>query len=319
MNENKFSDGSTSGFEELPVPFAWLNWTRGDAKLQPLKATDPGAYFGGWRAFVNNTDRTTGEEHANPVIPLPIVERVSEDGKHPYSVYATNVLNFLPIQHRTRFEMREKTTDQQTGREYNKLVAVSQEKRQGYSPCRQVFGLVFNGEDYAPAVVVINKWSAFISFEKAGQKWNKIHAPAGTALVRRYGSVGIKDDKGKMYPKFETFGQGRSTPINAIDTEHPQFVPITNEINDLYEQSLAWKNCSRWNADGKVEEDPEVSTILTKFLSACDEIGLSNVEIDQIVKENGGDYSKCLAAVTGQVGIDEINQAFAEGDIPDVH
>lgn len=303
MNENKFTDGSTSGFTELPIPFAWLNWTRGEAKLASLKESDPGAYYGGWRAFVTSKDKTSGEERMNPKLPIPIVDRVSEDGQHPYKVYATNVLSFLPIQHRTRFELKEKTKDEQTGREYQKLIAISKEKRQGYAPCRQVFGLVFYGTNpNAPAVLVINKWSAFISFEKAGQKWNKIKPPEGSTVIRRYGSIG--NEKGT--PNFEVYGQGRSTPIEAIDLTHPAFHKITKELNELYENSLAWKNCERWNAEGEAEESTD-APIIQKFAAACDEIGLSNVEIAQILNENGGNYYRALEAVTGQPSEEEIN------------
>jgi len=310
---NKFSDGTSEGYAELPVEFAWLNWTRGNAKLAQIKDTDPGAYFGGWRAFVNGIDRSTKEEYENPKLPLPVVQRVSEDGKHPYQVYATNVIEFLPIQHRTRFELREQTTDPESGRSYNKLVATSPQRKPGYAPCRQIFGLVYNGEEYAPAVMVINKWSAFISFEKAGQKWNKIKIPDTKVLVRRYGSVGNKDSKGNVTPNFEVFGQGRSTPIDAVGLDKPKFVELTKEMDELYEGSTAWKNCSMWNAEGEVEEERE-QTDLEKFLEICDIIGLSEGEIAQIVKENAGDYHKALLAVN----TDEyaINAAFEESDNP---
>ena len=312
---SKFSDGTTEGYAELPVPFAWLKWTRGDAKLKAIAKTDPGAYFGGWRAFVTSTDRTTQEAHDNPVLPLPIVERVSEDGKHPYNVYASNVIEFLPIQHRTRFELRETVKDEQTGREYKKVVAISKDRREGYSPCRQIFGLVFMNDKYSPAVISLDAWSNFISFEKAGQKWNKVVTPANQALVRRYGSVGVKDDKGNISPRFEVFGQGRSTPIEAIGLSKPRFIEITPELDELYENSIAWKNCSKWNADGKVEADPEIDTALTKFLSVAEDLGLTNVEIEQLVKENNGDYHMALKAISAPE-VDDINEAFGITDNP---
>lgn len=288
---DKFSDGSQDGYVELPVKAAWLNWTRGEAKLRALIATDPGLFFGGWRAFVTNK-----EGEANPVLPIPIVERVSEDGKHPYKVYAANALNFLPIQHRTRYELKVMVKDEQTGREFRKIAAVSKEKIQGYSPSRQVFGLVFadGSDEYAPAVVKVDKWSAFISFERAGQIWNKVKAPSGSALIRRYGSIG-NTKGGDLMPTFEVFGQSRSTPIEAIDPRTPRFFQITPELDDLYEQSVAWKNCERWNASGKVEE--VVESAMQKFLARAEDMYLTNVEIEQIVKENNGDYAAALSAI----------------------
>jgi hypothetical protein len=290
--DTKFSDGSTSAYAELPVPAAWLRWTRGNAQLSPLIKTDPAQYFGGWRAFVTNKD---GE--ALPALPLPIVERMSEDGKHAYKVYATNILSFLPLQHRTRFEMRTKVKDEETGREYEKTVAISKNKLPGYAPSRQIFGLVFDETKgmYSPAVLTVNKWSAFISFERAGQKWNKVAPKADQALVRRYGSIGVTKN-GITAPNFEIFGQSRSTPIEAIEISKPYYVQITNEIDELYEASKAWKNCERWNGEGEVQETTEASP-MTLFLEAALALGLNDTEVAQIVKENNGDYTKALASI----------------------
>ena len=312
---SKFSDGTSQGYNELPVDAAWLSWTRGNTQLLPLKDADPGAFLGGWRAFVTGKDRASGEEVQNPVIPLPVVERMSQDGKFAYKVYAHHYVEFLPIQHRMRYELKEKTTDPTTGNEYNKTVATSKTKQRGWNPNKQVFGLVFVGEEYAPAVLVLNKWSAFISFEKAGQAWNKIKVPENSILIRRYGTVGVKDSKGKVLPKFEEFGKGRSTPIEAIGLSKPRFSEITSYLDDLYEQSIAWKECPMWNAVGEVAEEPEVDSDMVKFLTVCDDMGLSNIEIEQLVKENQGDYVAALKSVTGQFpSEDDINVALTDSD-----
>jgi hypothetical protein len=303
---NKFSDGSSSAFAELPVPAAYLSWTRGNAQLKAIAQADPGAYFGGWRAFVTDKD---GNDL--PKLPIPIVDRMSEDGKHPYKVYATNVLSLLPIQHRTRFELREKTKDVETGREYEKVVAVSSEKRQGYAPYRQVFGLVFGEKEFAPAVLKIYKWSAFISFERAGQVWNKITTPEGKVVIRRYGSVGVTEN-GMVVPNFEIYGQGRSTPIEAIDAKHPRYYDITPELDALFDQSLAWKNCERWNAEGKVNEEPASIAVRQEFLARCDAMGLSNIDIEQLLKESNNDYEKALALLNPDEM--DINTELAAGD-----
>lgn len=285
---SKFSDGSASAYAELPVKVAYLRWTRGNAQLRLLKDTDPAQYFGGWRA--NVTDR---DGNPNPELPLPVVERVSQDGKHVYKVYASNVIEFLPIQHRTRFELRETEVDPVSGREVIKIKATSKKRLPGYTPVRQVFGLVFVGEQSAPAVLYIDKWSSFISFERAGQKWGKVKEPDGMALVRRYGTLG-KDG----LPVFETYGQSQSTPIEAIGLERPRFVKITPELDSLYEQSLEWRHCSRWNA-----EDEEVNEViggdpaLKAFAERTKELGLSNIEVQQLVKEHNGDYAAALATI----------------------
>lgn len=312
MSDQMFSDGSAASYAELPVKVAYLRWTRGDAKLRNSIKSDPALFFGGWRAGVKNRD---GEDL--PALPLPIVERVSEDGQHVYNSYATNVLEFLPIQHRTRFELREKVKDPATGKENIVIRATAKEKRQGYTPVRQVFGLVFVGEDFAPAVLYVDKWSTFISFERTGQQWQKVQVPDGMALVRRYGSVGEKSKEGAITPKFEVYGEARSTPIEAIDTANPRFVKITPHMVELFNKSKAWKDCSRWNAEGEsgevIGESPK-----QRFLKVCAEMKLSNIDIEQILKENGNNYAEALKAVEANHVWDEneINTALAETDQP---
>ena len=145
---NKFSDGSANAYAELPVKPAYLRWRRGNANMRAVSNSDPALFFGGWKANVKNR-----EGEANPELPLPIVERISEDGKFAYEAYASNVIEFLPIQHRTRFELREKIKDPATGKENTVIRAVAKERRQGYTPVRQVFGLVYSGDESAPAVL----------------------------------------------------------------------------------------------------------------------------------------------------------------------
>jgi hypothetical protein len=307
---SKFSDGSSSAFAELPVPAAYLSWTRGNAQLRQIAQNDPGAYFGGWRAFTLDRDG-----NALPFLPIPIVERVSEDGKHPYNVYASNVISFLPIQHRTRFELRQKTKDEQTGKEYDRIVSISQERRQGYAPYRQVFGLVFNREtdEHSPAVLKVWKWSTFITFERAGQAWNKVVVPEGQVLIRRYGSLGIKENE-ILVPNFEVYGQGRSTPIEAIGLSKPRFVGLTPEFDDLWEKSQAWKNCERWNAEGKVM-DEDTASAKSLFIAKCEEMGLSNIETEQLVAEAKGDYKQALANVS--IGEEDLNEKLAIAETED--
>ena len=71
-----FDEGSSTGYAELPVPAAWMKWIRGDAKLVSISKTDPGAYFGGFRAFLSHKDRNSDEQIDNPKLPMPVVKRV---------------------------------------------------------------------------------------------------------------------------------------------------------------------------------------------------------------------------------------------------
>jgi len=302
-----FSDGTSSSYAELPVKVAYLRWRRGNANMRAVSKTDPALFFGGWKANVKNRDN-----EPNPELPLPIVERVSEDGKHTYTVYASNVLEFLPIQHRTRFEYREKSKDPTTGRDVVTIKAVSKEKRQGYTPVRQVFGLVFVGDKYAPAMLYIESWSAFISFERAGQKWNKATPPTGFALVRRYGSVGVEDKETKaVLPNFETYGESRSTPIEAVDTAHPRFVKITPEMEKLFNDSAAWRNCPRWNAEGEANETIGDPSDKKAFLEKVKELDWSDVDIAQHLAAFDNDYKLALASFSS---FDDVNAQLTDAD-----
>ena len=315
-----YDEGSQSGFMELPVPAAWCKWARGDAKLASIKKEDPAAYYGGWRAFLQHKEKGNDNLVDNPQLPLPVVERVSENGEHPYKVFATNVLNFLPIQWRLRYELRQKITDEQTGRETEKVVASSPIKLPLYQPNKQIFGLVFNAktDTSAPAILFLTTWSAFISMNKAAEVWKKVNksTPEGQILIRRYGSVGVN---GGATPKFEIYGQGRSTPIDAIGTDKPRYVADDPAYDKLFDDSVAWKNCPRWNSEGKVTEDDPANgggnPDLAKFDQLADEAGLSNIEKAQLVSEVNGDYKRAIESLGyGGETQEDINNALAASE-----
>jgi len=295
MSETKFGGFSSPVYAELPVPAAFLSWVRGDAKLASIARNDPAAYLGGWRAFVTGKD-----EIVLPEIPLPVVDRMSEDGQHPYKVYSFNYVNFLPIQHRLRYEMRMKVRDEQTGKEYDRVVNTSHSKRNGYAPYLQVFGLLYSRDlkEHAPAVLKLWKWSAFISIEKADREWDKVAKtgiPDGKALLRRYGTVGVRTGD-VVAPKFETYGQARSTPIEAVGIGSSNgivYLDISAEMDSLYEQSLEWKNCPRWNAEGEIPEE-DTNSAKSNFLKRCAELRLADTEIAQLVAEAGNDYTVAM-------------------------
>lgn len=317
-----YDEGSNTGYVAPPVPCAWVKWIRGDAKLISIAKTDPGAYFGGWRAFLEHKERNSSEKVENPKLPLPVVTRVSQDGKNSYDVYATNVLNFVPLQWRLRYEFREKVPNAQTGKEDDKVVATSASRKPGYQPHKQIFGLVFSDttDEYAPALLFIPTWSAFISMNNAANAWKTVKVPEGLILVRRYGSIGVKDAKGRVMPKFEEFNKGFSTPIDAIDISNPRFIKDSPEFDKLFDDSIAWKECSRWNAEGKVQEDlPEGNQYLAEFDRVADEMGLSNIEKAALVKEAQGDYQKALASLNfgadQEPSEEDINQELAKGDL----
>lgn len=304
-----FTAGADTGYAELPVKPAFLRWTRGNAQLRAVVQSDPAAYFGGWRAMVKDA-----EGNDRPALPLPIVDRVSGDGKLTYPVYATNVLEFLPIAHRTRFELRVTEKDPNTGRDKTVIKSVSRSKREGYTPMRQVFGLVYNGEEKAPAVLIVDKWSSFITFNKAEQRWMKVKTPSGLALVRRYGSVGRKDKAtGAITPNFEEYGKSLSTPIEAIGVEKPRFIEVGDDLVQLHYEAIEWAECPRWNAEGEVAAESGIESAYEKFMRRANELGLTNIDIEQTLAEAGNDYRKALSLIE-ESNISDLNAELESAD-----
>ncbi len=257
---SKFSAGNETQYAELPFPVNYLYWKRGNAQLAHLKETDPAAFFGGWSASVK------GKDGDLPALPINRVTRTSNDGTATYERYATNVLYFLPIAYRMRYELRVKSKNSD-GREEEKVTAIAKEyisgAHKGYQPHKQIFGMVFDGEGLtvsAYGVLKLNKWSSYLSFAKAEKKWMGIKFDGQTlALVRRYGTVGIQNKNGITSPTFETFNEGQSTPIEAIGFENPILINVTPELDNVWEQAQAWAKCERWNASGNVAESSEVN------------------------------------------------------------
>lgn len=257
---NKYNEGVEPVYVDPPVPVNYLYWKRGNAGLSSLRDSDPGAFFGGWTASVK------GKDEDLPALPIPVVTRVSDDGKNTYERYASNVINFLPIASRMRYEKREKGIDKKTQREVEKITAVSKNYisgvHVGFQPHKQVFGILFSDDmkTYAYAILKLNKWSSFLSFSQAAQVWSKVKVADDHALVRRYGSVGVEvenNTKKSIMPNFEVFGEGRSTPIEAVRTDNPLFVPITPEMDKIWEQAQEWARCQKWNASGEVVDETE--------------------------------------------------------------
>lgn len=290
-----FSAGVDSAYAELPVPAARLKWVRGNPALKALKDVDPAAYWGGWRAMVRNND---GEPL--PPLPIGIYDRVSSDGRKNFQVFGTPVLNFIPLAHRTRYELREKTTDPTTGEERTTIKATAKDKLPGYTPRKEIFGLVFNEDmtEYEPGLIVLDNWSAYINFQRAEQRFAKSKAPAGKALVRRYGTIGKVDKTtGQTNPFMEQVGQGLTTPIEAIGFANPHFIEVTEDIAKLYYDAQDWADCPKWNAVGTRGGEEDTLSAKSQFLSRAQELRLSETEIEQILAESNGDYRDALKAI----------------------
>lgn len=291
-------DGVKSMFAELPVQAAVMRWTRGDARLVSLKDVDPGLYFGGWKARVKKFGTT---DEFNPKLPYPIVTRTSENGQASFEVYATNLLHIMIVATRMRYEFRSKAMNPQLGFETTKVERVSLERKEGYQPMQQVFGLAYHPrtDEHFPVLLWIDAWSASISFNRASQAWKKTlkGVPAGMTLIRQYGSLGKVDKKpdsptfGKFVPNFEEFGGGRSTPIEAIVSE-PRMIAITEELTQLQADAQEWKTCPRWHEEGRfggetaavVEEEAIADEWLEKFAARAKELRLTNIDTEDLGK-----------------------------------
>lgn len=304
-------DGVGSAFAELPVDAAYVRWTRGDGKLGILREQDPGIYFGGWKARVEKWNTETGEK--NPPLPYPVVKRTNQKGDIQFDVYATNVLHVITIATRTRYELRVKEEDSQ-GQERTKVTQVSLERKTGFTPNQQIFGLAFNSttDEHYPVVISIDSWSAFISFQKASQNWKKVlkAVAPGKTLIRRYGSVGKADKTSGVVPNFEEYGQGYSTPIEAIDMKNPRLYDINDELNNLQAQAQEWKNDPMWLKEGRfgsnvadMDDEGNGDPFMDLFAKRAKEIGLTNIEIQDLVKSNGGDYEKAYDAIAPETPV----------------
>lgn len=322
--ENAFEedDGVATSFVELPVDCAWVKWTRGNGQLAALRDTDPGQYFGGWKSRVVKFGGKDGE--LNPVLPYPIVERSTQDASATFDVYATNVLHVVIIASRERFELREEVMDEKLGFKVNKVRKVALKRQEGFKPNKQILGWAFNPttEEHEPVLIVLDAWNAYISFNNASTAWKKAtkNVAPGMSVIRRYGSVGKAGKDGKVLPVFEKFGEGTSTPIEAIDIAHPRLFKVTPELLALQTASQAWKTDPRWLQEGKIgqvtEENDNLSVEsdaanpwLERFAKRAKELKYTDQDIADELAHAGGDYRKAYEAIADQSQLASVDGA----------
>lgn len=249
MSDNGlFDDGSVMPYVELPVAANRLKWVRGNPQLRAVAKDDPAQYLGGWRGKVSLSATHDREEIILPPLPLPVVMRTSADGSSEYQVYAAPWIAFLPMVNRTRWEKKTKTRDA-NGKEVEKLEYWQAQQIKGLAPHREVFGLILADGQQLPGILTLENWSAFISFQRAGEAWKKIQPLNSKLLVKRYGTMGKKQktEKGFMtVPVMESYNNGLSTPIEAIGLDKPEYVDLTAELTQLAQAARAWATCSRW-------------------------------------------------------------------------
>lgn len=244
-------------YEQLPVPVARIEWSRGRKEIAPLLATDPGFYLGGWRAAYEYKRTQPGGNvtiEKAPFLPMPVVTRAGNEGD--YKVYASNLLQFFPLRSRTRYEFGHKEQTKYGEKFVVDSVVATHIKGSSDKPKKEIFGLVFgmNGEtqkvEYSPALIVIeHTWNTKFDLERVHAEAKKVKAPDGQGFAWTIGTNG-KDANGKIIPILNKAGEATTTPIELFNAATPYFFDITPDIDALFDASEAWQKCPTWNAEG---------------------------------------------------------------------
>lgn len=304
-------DTISAGFAKLPVEANYLRWKRGNGDKEALFETDPASFLGGWGASVE----AMKEPHEKlPFVPFPIVIRKAKAGRVKYERYASTRVYFQFIAARVRYEKWDKDMINPKTNQKGVLLAISSERLdKTYAAHKEVFGLAWDVDlkKSYPVVLNLNTWSATISYDQAEAAFSKIKVPAGQHLVRVLGTDGeiVKEKNAQtgeveefVSPKLVENGQAVSTPIEALELKNPRFVPITDEVRQLARAAQEWKNCPRWHADVEFEDSDDELSPMDKFTERATELGLTDIEVAQLLKENGNNPNKALAAITESDG-----------------
>jgi len=265
---NKYTDQTLQGdaYEVLPVPsFNKIFWRSGDSRLSPLLGTDPGQYLGEFRSMTKMPATKDREEIILPVLPWKIVTRKA--GRESYTRYSATEMSFRPIRARLRYVLFQRDSQgikakDANGRDVILSITKTFVKGSGFTPQKEVFGMVFDdaGVFSTYALLSIDAWSSFISYDRAVKEYEKIAVPDGQLVVYRIGTRGITLNTGEVVPKTRTFGGGESVDIEALDLDNPYFMDITDDFDNIWNAAEKWSSCKKWNAEtAKAKEAPVTS------------------------------------------------------------
>lgn len=273
---NKYADETLQGdaYENLPVAaFNKIFWRSGDSRLSPLLTTDPGQYLGEFRSMVEMPATRDRDAIILPVLPWAVVTRRS--GRESYKRYSATEMSFRPIRARLRYVLYQR--DEQgmkvkdaNGRDVILSITKSFTKGSGYTPQKEVFGMVYaaNGDFASYALLSIDAWSAFISYDRAVKEWEKVVAPDGQLVVYQIGTRGVTLKNGEIVPKTKTFNGGESVDIEALDTDKPRFIEVNEDFDSMWQISGAWATCKKWNAEIKVVKPAQPTAVNEVDLNA---------------------------------------------------
>ena len=266
---NKYTDQTLQGdsFEKLPVEsFNKIFWRSGDSRLSPLLNTDPGQYLGEFRSMVEMPATKDREAITLPVLPWKVVRRKS--GRESYTRYSATEMSFRPIRARLRYVLFERDGQgmkikDANGRDVILSITKTFVKGSGFTPQKEVFGMVYddNGDFATYALLSIDAWSSFISYDRAAKEYEKVVAPEGQLVVYRLGTRGITLPDGDITPKTKTFNGGESVDIEALDLDSPSFIEVTEDFDNLWNAAEAWANCKKWNAESKPKTQAPVEPV----------------------------------------------------------
>ena len=268
---NKYSDQTLQGesFALLPVEtFNKIMWRSGDDRLPPLLETDPGQFLGEFRSMVEMPATNDREAVIFPVLPWRIVKRKS--GRETYQRYSTTEMLFRPIAARLRYVLFARDAANQVIKDENGrkvILAVTKNfvPKSGYEPQKEVFGIVYDdkGEPKTYALLVLDSWNAYISYDRAAKVFEKIAAPEGQLPLYRIGTRGTKDSDGNLTTKYKNFNGKNMVEIEALDADKPMFVTIDEEFDRIWEKAQEWVKCPRWNSEkmngAEVQEAPQAA------------------------------------------------------------
>lgn len=244
---NKYGDTVTSSeYIKIEQPHAKIIWRSGEAKLLPILTQDPPLVLGGWRAGVERQAKGDKPYMIYPEMPWPVYERES------YKNYGETVGAFKIATSRERFELVERDSERKVVKNqygFPNILGVSKTWKEKYSPFKEIACVVcdIKGEEKQLALITIDSWSAYKSWNKA-EKTYQAKDKENSILLRRLGTLGKMVGE-KVTVNSVEYNGGKTTPIEAVWMDKLIYSPITPEFDTLWESLQAWKNCAMWNKE----------------------------------------------------------------------
>lgn len=238
---------NSTEYVKVEQPHAQIIWRSGEAKLLPILKSDPPLVLGGWRAGVERQAKGDKPYMKYPELPWPVYEREN------YKNYGETVGVFKIVTSRERFVLVERDAERKVIKNqygFPNVLGVSKTWQEKYSPYKEVACLVCDneGEEKQLALITIDSWSAYKSWNKAEKTYQAKDNKDGSVLLRKFGTAG-KLVGDKVTVNSVEYNGGKTTPIEAMHLGNPIYSPITEDFENLWESLQTWKNCPMWNKE----------------------------------------------------------------------